>query len=334
MVIKVGINGFGCIGCNVLCLVVLNFGNDIEIVVINDLFELDYLVYMLKYDFVYGCFKVDVVVFGGDLLVNGKKICLIQECDLFNLKWDEVGVDVVIELIGLFLIKDIVQKYIDVGVKKVIMLVLLKDDILMFVFGVNDKIYVGQVIVFNVLCIINCLVLLVKVINDKWGIKCGLMIIVYVVIVIQKIVDGLFNKDWCGGCGILENIILFFIGVVKVVGVVILELNKKFIGMSFCVLILDVLVVDLIVELEKEVIYVEICVEVKVQSEGVLKGVLGYIEDKVVVIDFCGEIYILVFDVDVGIVLDGIFVKLVFWYDNEWGYFNKCLEMVKVVVVK
>ncbi|MGH8054426.1 MAG: type I glyceraldehyde-3-phosphate dehydrogenase [Stenotrophomonas sp.] len=331
MAIKVGINGFGRIGRNVLRSAVLNFGNDIEIVAINDLLEPDYLAYMLKYDSVHGRFKADVAVDGNDLVVNGKKIRLTQERDPSNLKWDEVGVDVVIESTGLFLTKEAAQKHIDAGAKKVILSAPSKDDTPMFVFGVNHKTYAGQAIVSNASCTTNCLAPLAKVINDKWGIKRGLMTTVHAATATQKTVDGPSNKDWRGGRGILENIIPSSTGAAKAVGVVIPELNKKLTGMSFRVPTSDVSVVDLTVELEKEATYAEICAEVKAQSEGALKGILGYTEDKVVATDFRGETHTSVFDAEAGIALDSTFVKLVSWYDNEWGYSNKCLEMVRVV---
>ncbi|AVO31776.1 type I glyceraldehyde-3-phosphate dehydrogenase [Stenotrophomonas maltophilia] len=334
MAIKVGINGFGRIGRNVLRSAVLNFGDDIEIVAINDLLEPDYLAYMLKYDSVHGRFKADVSVQGNDLLVNGKKIRLTQERDPANLKWNDVDVDVVIESTGLFLTKETAQKHIDAGAKKVIMSAPSKDDTPMFVYGVNDKTYAGQAIVSNASCTTNCLAPLAKVINDKWGIKRGLMTTVHAATATQKTVDGPSNKDWRGGRGILENIIPSSTGAAKAVGVVIPELNKKLTGMSFRVPTSDVSVVDLTVELEKEATYAEICAEVKAQSEGPLKGILGYTEDKVVATDFRGETCTSVFDAEAGIALDGTFVKLVTWYDNEWGYSNKCLEMAKVVAAK
>ena len=331
MAIKVGINGFGRIGRNVLRSAVLNFGNDIEIVAINDLLEPDYLAYMLKYDSVHGRFKAEVKVEGNHLLVNGKKIRLTQERDPTNLKWDEVGVDVVIESTGLFLDKASAQKHIDAGAKKVLLSAPSKDDTPMFVFGVNHKTYAGQAIISNASCTTNCLAPLAKVINDKWGIKRGLMTTVHAATATQKTVDGPSNKDWRGGRGILENIIPSSTGAAKAVGVVIPELNKKLTGMSVRVPTSDVSVVDLTCELEKPATYAEICAEVKAQSEGALKGVLGYTEDKVVATDFRGETHTSVFDAEAGIALDDTFVKLVSWYDNEWGYSNKCLEMVRVV---
>ena len=331
MAIKVGINGFGRIGRNVLRSAIENFGNDIEIVGINDLLEPDYLAYMLKYDSVHGRFDGEVSVDGNNLIINGKKVRLTAERDPANLKWDEVGAEVVIESTGLFLDKASAQKHIDAGAKKVIMSAPSKDDTPMFVFGVNCKSYVGQTIISNASCTTNCLAPLAKVINDKWGIKRGLMTTVHAATATQKTVDGPSNKDWRGGRGILENIIPSSTGAAKAVGVVLPELKGKLTGMSFRVPTSDVSVVDLTVELEKEASYAEICAEVKAQSQGALKGILGYTEDKVVATDFRGETCTSVFDAEAGIALDGTFVKLVSWYDNEWGYSNKCLEMVKVV---
>ena len=331
MTIKVGINGFGRIGRNVLRAAVQNFGNDIEIVAINDLLEPDYLAYMLRYDSVHGHFKGEIKVEGGHLVVNGKTIRLSQERDPANLKWDAVGAEVVIESTGLFLDKATAQKHLDAGAKKVILSAPSKDDTPMFVFGVNDKKYNGEAIISNASCTTNCLAPLAKVLNDKWGIKRGLMTTVHATTATQKTVDGPSNKDWRGGRGILENIIPSSTSAAKAVGVVIPELNKKLTGMSFRVPTSDVSVVDLTVELEKEATYKEICTEMKAQSEGALKGVLGYTEDKVVATDFRGDARTSIFDAEAGIALDSTFVKLVSWYDNEWGYSNKCLEMVRVV---
>lgn len=330
MTIKVGINGFGRIGRNVLRAAVQNFP-DIEIVAINDLLEPDYLAYMLQYDSVHGRFKGEVSVSGNDLIVNGKKIRLTQERDPANLKWDAAGADVVIESTGLFLSKDTAQKHLDAGARKVILSAPSKDDTPMFVFGVNDKNYKGEAIISNASCTTNCLAPLAKVLNDKWGIKRGLMTTVHATTATQKTVDGPSNKDWRGGRGILENIIPSSTGAAKAVGVVIPELNKKLTGMSFRVPTSDVSVVDLTAELEKPATYAEICAEMKAQSEGALKGILGYTEDKVVATDFRGDARTSIFDADAGIALDPTFVKLVSWYDNEWGYSNKCLEMVRVV---
>ncbi|MGB3270361.1 MAG: type I glyceraldehyde-3-phosphate dehydrogenase [Rhodanobacter sp.] len=331
MTIKVGINGFGRIGRNVLRAAVENFGNDIEIVAINDLLEPDYLAYMLKHDSVHGRFDGDVKVDGNHLVVNGKRIRLTQERDPANLKWNEVNAEVVIESTGLFLTKEAAQKHIDAGAKKVILSAPSKDATPMFVYGVNDKTYKGEAIISNASCTTNCLAPVAKVLNDKWGIKRGLMTTVHAATATQKTVDGPSNKDWRGGRGILENIIPSSTGAAKAVGVVIPELNKKLTGMSFRVPTSDVSVVDLTVELEKPATYEEIKAEMKAQSEGALKGILGYTEDKVVATDFRGDARTSIFDADAGIALDDSFVKLVSWYDNEWGYSNKCLEMVRVV---
>ncbi len=330
MGVKLGINGFGRIGRNVLRAALQNF-SDIEVVAINDLLEPDYLAYMLQYDSVHGRFKGDVSVDGGTLIVNGRRIRLTQERDPANLKWNEVGADVVIESTGLFLDKATAEKHLAAGAKKVILSAPSKDDTPMFVFGVNHATYAGQAIISNASCTTNCLAPVAKVLNDKWGIKRGLMTTVHAATATQKTVDGPSNKDWRGGRGILENIIPSSTGAAKAVGVVIPALNKKLTGMSFRVPTSDVSVVDLTVELNTEASYKEICAEMKAQSQGALKGVLGYTEDKVVATDFRGETCTSVFDADAGIALDSTFVKIVAWYDNEWGYSNKCLEMVRVV---
>ena len=330
MALKVGINGFGRIGRNVLRAAVQNFP-DIEIVGINDLLEPEYLAYMLQYDSVHGHFKGQLAVEGGMLVVNGRKVRLTQERDPASLKWKDVGADIVIESTGLFLDKASAQKHVDAGAKKVIISAPSKDDTPMFVYGVNHKTYAGQAIVSNASCTTNCLAPLAKVIHDKWGIKRGLMTTVHATTATQKTVDGPSSKDWRGGRGILENIIPSSTGAAKAVGVVIPELNKKLTGMSFRVPTSDVSVVDLTAELVKEAGYDEIKAEMKAQSEGALKGVLGYTEDKVVATDFRGDPRTCIFDADAGIALDKTFVKLIAWYDNEWGYSNKCLEMARVV---
>ena len=330
MTIKIGINGFGRIGRNVLRSAIQNF-SDIEVVAINDLLEPDYLAYMLQYDSVHGRFKGTVSVEGNTLVVNGKKIRLTQEKDPTNLKWNEVGADIVIESTGIFLDKAGGEKHLAAGAKKVIFSAPSKDDTPMFVFGVNDKTYAGQAIVSNASCTTNCLAPVAKVLHDKWGIKRGLMTTVHAATATQKTVDGPSNKDWRGGRGILENIIPSSTGAAKAVGVVIPALNKKLTGMSFRVPTSDVSVVDLTVELNSPASYAEICAEMKAQSLGALKGVLGYTEDKVVASDFRGEPCTSVFDADAGLALDSTFVKIVSWYDNEWGYSNKCLEMVRVL---
>jgi glyceraldehyde 3-phosphate dehydrogenase len=330
MSIKVGINGFGRIGRMVFRAAVQDFP-DIEIVGINDLLEPNYLAYMLKYDSVHGRFKGTVSVDGNTLVVNGKKIRLTAIKDPAELKWGDVGADIVVESTGLFLTKETAQKHIDAGAKKVIMSAPSKDDTPMFVFGVNDKTYAGQAIISNASCTTNCLAPVAKVLNDNFGIKRGLMTTVHATTATQKTVDGPSNKDWRGGRGILENIIPSSTGAAKAVGVVIPELNKKLTGMSFRVPTSDVSVVDLTVELKNETTYEQICAAMKAASEGPMKGVLGYTEDKVVSTDFRGDARTSVFDAEAGIALDGSFVKIVSWYDNEWGYSSKVLEMARVI---
>ena len=331
MTIKIGINGFGRIGRMVFRAAVQNFAQDVEIVGINDLLEPDYLAYMLKYDSVHGRFKGEVSVDGNTLVVNGKKIRLTAVRNPAELKWDEVGADVVIESTGLFLTKDTAEAHLKAGAKKVILSAPSKDDTPMFVYGVNDKTYAGQAIISNASCTTNCLAPVAKVLNDTYGIKRGLMTTVHAATATQKTVDGPSNKDWRGGRGILENIIPSSTGAAKAVGVVIPELNKKLTGMAFRVPTSDVSVVDLTVELDKEASYAEICAAMKAASQGAMKGVLGYTEDKVVATDFRGESCTSVFDAEAGIALDKTFVKVVAWYDNEWGYSNKCLEMARVI---
>ena len=330
MTIKIGINGFGRIGRMVFRAAAQNF-SDIEVVGINDLLEPEYLAYMLKYDSVHGRFKGDIAVDGNTLIVNGKKIRLTQERDPAALKWNDVGANIVVEATGLFLDKASAEKHLAAGAKKVLMSAPSKDDTPMFVYGVNHATYKGEAIISNASCTTNCLAPVAKVLNDKWGIKRGLMTTVHAATATQKTVDGPSNKDWRGGRGILENIIPSSTGAAKAVGVVIPALNKKLTGMSFRVPTSDVSVVDLTVELNSPATYAEICAEMKAQSQGALKGILGYTEDKVVATDFRGEPCTSVFDADAGIALDTTFVKVVSWYDNEWGYSNKCLEMVRVI---
>lgn len=331
MAIKVGINGFGRIGRMVFRAAVGEFKNDIEIVGINDLLDPDYLAYMLKYDSVHGKFDGEIKVEGTNLIVNGKTIRLTAERDPAALKWGEVGADVVVESTGLFLTKETAQKHIDAGAKKVILSAPSKDDTPMFVYGVNDKTYAGQTIISNASCTTNCLAPVAKVLNDKFGIKRGLMTTVHAATATQKTVDGPSNKDWRGGRGILENIIPSSTGAAKAVGVVIPELNKKLTGMSFRVPTSDVSVVDLTVELNSPATYAQICEAMKAASEGEMKGVLGYTNEKVVATDFRGESCTSTFDAEAGIALDDTFVKVVAWYDNEWGYSCKVLEMVRVM---
>jgi len=330
MTIKIGINGFGRIGRMVFRAAVQNF-SDIEVVGINDLLEPDYLLYMLKHDFVHGRFKGEASIDNGTLIVNGKRIRLTAVKDPAELKWGEVGADIVVESTGLFLTKETARKHIDAGAKKVILSAPSKDDTPMFVYGVNDKTYAGQAIISNASCTTNCLAPVAKVLNDTFGIKRGLMTTVHATTATQKTVDGPSNKDWRGGRGILENIIPSSTGAAKAVGVVIPELNKKLTGMSFRVPTSDVSVIDLTVELVKEASYDDICNAMKAAADGPMKGVLGYTDEKVVSTDFRGEARTSVFDADAGIALDKTFVKVVAWYDNEWGYSNKVLEMVRVI---
>jgi glyceraldehyde 3-phosphate dehydrogenase len=304
---------------------------DIEIVGINDLLEPEYLAYMLKFDSVHGRFKGDVSVDGHTLVVNGRKIRLTAVKDPAELKWGEVGADIVVESTGLFLTKETAEKHLAAGAKKVILSAPSKDDTPMFVFGVNDKSYAGQAIISNASCTTNCLAPVAKVLNDTWGIKRGLMTTVHAATATQKTVDGPSNKDWRGGRGILENIIPSSTGAAKAVGKVIPELNKKLTGMAFRVPTSDVSVVDLTVELVKPAKYEEICAAMKAASEGPMKGVLGYTTEKVVATDFRGESCTSVFDAEAGIALDDTFVKVVSWYDNEWGYSCKVLEMARVI---
>jgi glyceraldehyde 3-phosphate dehydrogenase len=330
MSIKIGINGFGRIGRMVFRAALENFKN-IEVVGINDLLEPDYLAYMLKYDSVHGRFKGEVAVEGNTLVVNGKRVRLTALKDPAELKWADIGADIVVEATGLFLTRETAEKHLAAGAKKVILSAPSKDDTPMFVYGVNDKTYAGQAIISNASCTTNCLAPVAKVLNDHWGIKRGLMTTVHATTATQKTVDGPSNKDWRGGRGILENIIPSSTGAAKAVGVVIPELNKKLTGMAFRVPTSDVSVVDLTVELSKEASYTEICAAMKAASQGAMKGVLGYTEDKVVATDFRGEVCTSVFDAEAGIALDSTFVKVVSWYDNEWGYSNKVLEMVQVI---
>jgi glyceraldehyde 3-phosphate dehydrogenase len=286
---------------------------------------------MLKFDSVHGRFHGEVSVDGNHLVVNGKKIRLTQERDPAALKWNEIGADVVVEATGLFLDQATAQKHLAAGAKKVLLSAPSKDDTPMFVYGVNHASYAGQAIVSNASCTTNCLAPVAKVLNDKWGIKRGLMTTVHATTATQKTVDGPSNKDWRGGRGILEKIIPSSTGAAKAVGVVIPEIKGKLTGMAFRVPTSDVSVVDLTVELNTEASYKDICAEMKAQSLGALKGVLGYTDEKVVSTDFRGEPCTSVFDAEAGLALDGTFIKVVSWYDNEWGYSNKCLEMVRVI---
>lgn len=326
-----GINGFGRIGRMVFRAAFENFSNDIEIVGINDLLDPEYLAYMLKYDSVHGRFKGDVSVVDGKLVVNGQKIRLTSEMDPANLKWNEVGAEVVVESTGLFLEDAKARKHIEAGAKKVIMSAPSKDATPMFVYGVNHEKYAGQDIISNASCTTNCLAPVAMVLNNKFGLVKGLMTTVHAATATQKTVDGPSKKDWRGGRGILENIIPSSTGAAKAVGKVLPELNGRLTGMSFRVPTSDVSVVDLTVVLEKPATKEDICAAMKEASETYLKGILAYTEDAVVSTDFRGESCTSIFDATAGISLDEHFAKIVSWYDNEWGYSNKVLEMARVI---
>lgn len=328
MTIKVGINGFGRIGRMVFRAAIKDFP-EIEVVAINDLLEPDYLAYMLKYDSVHGRFNGSVAVDGNTLVVNGKKIRLTAVKDPSQLKWNEAGADIVVECTGFFLTKETCQAHIVAGAKKVVQSAPCKDDTPMFVYGVNHGTYKGENIISAASCTTNCLAPVAKVLNDTWGIKRGLMTTVHAATATQKTVDGPSAKDWRGGRGILENIIPSSTGAAKAVGVVIPELNKKLTGMAFRVPTSDVSVVDLTVELNKPATYDEICAAMKVASEGAMKGVLSYTLDDVVSTDFRGHTSPSIFDSKAGIALDPTFVKVVSWYDNEYGYTCNLMRLVR-----
>jgi len=330
MAIKVGINGFGRIGRMVFRAVTNDFPG-IEIVGINDLLDADYLAYMLKYDSVHGRFPKDVSVEDNNFVVDGKKIRLTAERDPADLKWDEVGADIVIDCTGFFLTAEGCQKHIDAGAKKVVQSAPSKDGTPLFVYGVNHATYAGQTIVSAASCTTNCLAPVAKVLNDNWGLKRGLMTTVHAATATQKTVDGPSMKDWRGGRGILENIIPSSTGAAKAVGVVLPELNGKLTGMAFRVPTSDVSVVDLTAELEKEASYEEICAAMKAASEGAMKGTLAYTDEKVVSTDFRGISASSIFDAGAGIALDGTFVKIVSWYDNEYGYTCNMMRFVEHV---
>ena len=329
--IKLGINGFGRIGRMVFRAAVENFSDDIQVVGINDLLDADYLAYMLRYDSVHGHFNHDIKVEGNYMIVDGNKIQIFAEKDPSQITWGALGVDVVVESTGFFLTEELASAHIKAGAKKVIMSAPSKDATPMFVYGVNDKTYAGQQIISNASCTTNCLAPISKVLHETFGIKRGLMTTVHAATATQKTVDGPSKKDWRGGRGILENIIPSSTGAAKAVGEVLPELNGKLTGMSMRVPTSDVSVVDLTVELEKPATYEEICAAMKKASEGELKGVLGYTEDAVVSTDFRNDARTSIFDVKAGIQLDPTFVKVVSWYDNEWGYSNKVCEMARVI---
>jgi len=332
MAIKVGINGFGRIGRMAFRAIAQDFSNDIEVVGINDLLDADYLAYMLKYDSVHGNFKGDVAVDGNNLVVNGKTIRLTAERDPSDLAWGDINVDLVLECTGFFLTEETCKKHIDAGAKKVVMSAPSKDTTPMFVYGVNHETYAGQNIVSAASCTTNCLAPIAKVLNDNWGIKRGLMSTVHAATATQKTVDGPSMKDWRGGRGILENIIPSSTGAAKAVGVVLPELNGKLTGMAFRVPTSDVSVVDLTVELDKPAKYEEICKAMKAASETAGIGdTLSYTDEKVVSTDFRGCGYSSIFDAEAGIALDETFVKVVSWYDNEYGYTCNMLRFARHV---
>ena len=331
--IKLGINGFGRIGRMVFRAAVANFGNDIQVVGINDLLDADYLAYMLKYDSVHGRFDGEVAVEDGALVVNGNKIRLTAEMDPANLKWNEVDADVVVESTGFFLTDETARKHIQAGAKKVIMSAPSKDATPMFVYGVNHTTYAGQDIISNASCTTNCLAPLARVVHETFGIKDGLMTTVHATTATQKTVDGPSAKDWRGGRGAAQNIIPSSTGAAKAVGKVLPALNGKLTGMAFRVPTPNVSVVDLTVNLEKPATYEQIKQAIKDAAEGKtfngeLKGVLGYTEDAVVSSDFLGDARTSIFDAKAGIALTDTFVKVVSWYDNEIGYSNKVLDLI------
>ena len=329
--IKLGINGFGRIGRMVFRAAVENFSNDIQVVGINDLLDADYLAYMLKYDSVHGIFNHDIKVEENYLIVDGNKIQVFAEKDPKNITWGALGVDVVVESTGFFLTEELASAHLEAGAKKVIMSAPSKDATPMFVYGVNHTTYAGQKIISNASCTTNCLAPISKVLHESFGIKRGLMTAVHAATATQKTVDGPSKKDWRGGRGILENIIPSSTGAAKAVGKVLPELNGKLTGMSMRVPTSDVSVVDLTVELEKPATYAEICEAMKKASEGELKGILGYTNEAVVSTDFRNDSRTSIFDEKAGIQLDPTFVKVVSWYDNEWGYSNKVCEMARVI---
>lgn len=325
--IKIGINGFGRIGR--LVFRAAQSRSDVQVVAINDLLDVDYIAYMLKYDSVHGAFQGSIEVKDGQLVVNGKAIRITAEKDPANLKWDEVGAEYIVESTGLFLTKEKAEAHLQAGAKKVVMSAPSKDDTPMFVMGVNNKKLTKDMnIVSNASCTTNCLAPITKVLNDNFGVIEGLMTTVHAATATQKTVDGPSKKDWRGGRGILGNIIPSSTGAAKAVGKVIPELNGKLTGMSFRVPTPDVSVVDLTCRLEKSATYDEICAAMKKASEGELKGILGYTEDAVVSTDFTSDPRTSIFDAKAGIALNGNFVKVISWYDNEWGYSNKVVDLI------
>ncbi len=330
MAVRIGINGFGRIGRMVFRAVAKDF-QDIEIVGINDLLDADYLAYMLKYDSVHGNFPGEIAVDGNEMIVDGKHIRLTAESDPSNLKWGDIGADIVVECTGFFLTTESCQKHIDAGARKVVQSAPSKDATPMFVYGVNHDTYDGQAIVSGASCTTNCLAPVAKVLHDNWGLKRGLMTTVHAATATQKTVDGPSKKDWRGGRGILENIIPSSTGAAKAAGKVLPELNGKLTGMAFRVPTSDVSVVDLTAELDKEASYADICAAMKAAADGPMAGTLLYTEDKVVATDFRGCSAASIFDADAGIQLDPTFVKVIAWYDNEYGYTCNMMRFVNLV---
>ena len=327
---KIGINGFGRIGRLAFRAAIERPG--VEVVGINDLVEPDYMAYMLKYDSTHGPFKGTIEVKDGHLVVNGKSIRVTAEKDPSNLKWGEVGAEVIIESTGLFLTIESAQKHIDAGAKKVVMSAPAKDDTPTFVMGVNHKkLTAAHTIVSNASCTTNCLAPIAKVLNDSFGIEEGLMTTVHAVTATQKTVDSPSAKDWRGGRGAYQNIIPSSTGAAKAVGLVLPELKGKLTGMSFRVPVADVSVVDLTARLKTPATYEQVKAAMKAASEGPMKGILGYTEDEVVSEDFKGDARTSIFDAKAGIALNDSFVKVVSWYDNEWGYSNKLIDLVQVI---
>ncbi len=329
--IKVGINGFGRIGRMVFRAAVENFAEDITVVGINDLLDPEYLAYMLKYDSVHGIFNHDIKVEGNYMIVDGNKIQVFAEKDPAAITWGALDVDVVVESTGFFLTAELAEAHLKAGAKKVIMSAPSKDDTPMFVYGVNDKTYAGQKIISNASCTTNCLAPISKVLNDKFGIKRGLMTTIHAATATQKTVDGPSKKDWRGGRGILENMIPSSTGAAKAVGKVIPELKGKLTGMSMRIPSADVSIVDLTCRLEKGASYEEICAAVKEAAEGSMAGVMAYTDEEVVSSDFRTDPHTSIFDANAGISLNPNFVKLVAWYDNEWGFSNKMLDLTAYI---
>lgn len=326
MTIKVGINGFGRIGR--LIFRISQQRSDIEVVAINDLIDVDYMAYMLKYDSTHGRFQGTVAIEGGQLIVNGKPIHTSSERDPANIKWGELGVDVVAEATGLFLTRETANKHLLAGARKVVMTGPSKDDTPMFVMGVNEKTYAGQDIVSNASCTTNCIAPIAKVLHENFGVESGLMSAIHATTATQKTVDGPSMKDWRGGRGASQNTIPSSTGAARAVGKVLPELDGKLTGMSFRVPVPDVSVVDLTVNLAQDTTYEQICEAMKAASEGELRGILGYTEDEVVSQDFIGDPRTSIFDAKAGIALTDRFVKVVSWYDNEYGFSNKVLDLI------